>query len=280
MELILHVGLEKTGSTSIQSALKSSRASLLDNGILFPQSSPENCRFLAYNFQAEIEYDDFHYDRRLTSSIEVIRYCSRRMSALQAELKASNARWVVLSSEHLSSRLDERGVQNLAGWCAGTFDSVNIILYTREPAALARSRYSTQLLHGEVAPIDEFVTQDISTQKWYDYAWLLNTWREAFGARCVRTYRVEEIEGGDTSRHFFEALSDISGINGIPAIHGRSRRRRRNKKLGETAITAHRILNRNFSRYTKTGRRSLVYGSLSKAIRIADRLLPPLAKSR
>lgn len=98
-ELILHVGLHKTGSTHLQRVLERDRERLAENGILFPHTGfigrvDDNQRAAATPGHAALFGALRHRNLRL-------------FETLHEEIRASGCRRVVVSSENLSAPLME-----------------------------------------------------------------------------------------------------------------------------------------------------------------------------
>lgn len=146
---ILHIGLEKTGTSSLQEFLQLNREQLLlREGIWIPD-------FLGRGSQwplAVIAYADARSDD-LTAPLGNAQTRLCRIEELRQQIIASvqknPARVHCFSSEHLSSRLTSvEEITRLRDFLSPLFDDITILLYLREPIRLAISRQSTYVKMG------------------------------------------------------------------------------------------------------------------------------------
>ena len=90
MKCILHIGTEKTGTTSLQAFLNLNREILAEQGYLFTKSTGlQNNRSLpvaAYNADRR---DDFTRLHRIYNDEDLITYQTATINALRAELKSA-----------------------------------------------------------------------------------------------------------------------------------------------------------------------------------------------
>ena len=156
MKCFLHIGTEKTATTTIQNFLHLNRQGLLDKGYIYTKSAGlinnRALPVLAYNSSRR---DDFTRGHFIDSDSKLISFQKERLSILKNEIleitKNSNSKYsVIFSSEHLQSRLTEleeieRLKHNL--YHLGITD-IKVIVYLRRPADLANSLYSTAIKAG------------------------------------------------------------------------------------------------------------------------------------
>lgn len=156
---VIHVGTEKTGTTSLQSVLAENRDWLRGHGILFPKSAGKvnHTRLVAC---AE--------DDRVTDNIKAHIMASRKESEgqmrknLRASLKrelSSGEPWhtLVLSSELIHSRLHTKSeIKRLISFIADSVDQISILAILRRQDQLAVSRFSTAIRAGHAGFYDVF----------------------------------------------------------------------------------------------------------------------------
>ncbi len=206
-QLILHIGTEKTGTTSLQADLYANRDALAAQGVglLSAADTPNNRRIASY---ARMRPAHEFYDLQLARTGENWREVLQQ--AVRAEIQAMPASMhsVIVTSEHLQSRLNTvEEVQRVADLFAGLFEQVKVIVYLRRQDRLATSLYSTALRGGwaydtpftDGAP----VTQDL----YYNYAELLKRWAQVFGAANinVRLFEPKKFVGGQLHSDFCHA---------------------------------------------------------------------------
>ena len=159
MPVILHIGMEKTGSKAIQSWLATERSALAQRGWHVPTSlgliNHRQVSFLGYDPEKR---DDGTRRRGIRSNQDLLRLQEDVLERLRDELsKASSAhqRAIVLSTELASSRLTHRReIKRLfhALRIAG-IGPILVVLFRRDPTSLIESRHSTAIQHeGWMAP--------------------------------------------------------------------------------------------------------------------------------
>lgn len=152
MKCILHIGTEKTGTTSLQEFLHLNRRILAGHGYLYTKSAGlrNNISLPIAVYNAD-RRDDLTQLREIHDDKELIAYQTTTINALRAELKHVKAiHTVVFSSEHIQSRLrtdDELSrLKNILNGLG--FDQISIVVYLRAPAETVNSLYSTAIKSG------------------------------------------------------------------------------------------------------------------------------------
>lgn len=148
---IVHVGVEKTGSTAIQHWLVTNRARLLDCGILVPTriGSPNHTKLVAAclddgvidNIKGHLLARDGLSERKLRDGVA---------RSLARELDATPA-WdrVVITSELISSRLHSPSeIERLVSFLRRHVDDIHFVIFLRRQDELALSRFSSALRAG------------------------------------------------------------------------------------------------------------------------------------
>ena len=207
--LILHIGTEKTGTTSIQEFLSLNRATLASRKIYTPS-------FTASSNHVEISlcvYRDFWKDElstlwNLPDEPEARHQVqSDWIERLRSEVNDSgpDSLWII-SSESLQSRIVHFvDIQRLSAILHQIFDDITILLYIREPISLALSLWSTGVKCGNYMPKLPTPTDDY----FYNACHHLSTyqrWGKAFGSKpVVRIYENESFYCSDLLRDFCHA---------------------------------------------------------------------------
>jgi len=102
----LHIGTEKTGTTTIQNFLSKNRPGLEQQGILYPQSpGNQNHTALAVYALSEGKQNGLSLSSGISNAEQVPPFRERLSLALDEEIAASDASIIIFSNEHLSSRL-------------------------------------------------------------------------------------------------------------------------------------------------------------------------------
>ena len=147
---VIHVGLEKTGTTAVQAWLAARRADLWREGVLFPASpgAQNHTRLVAACLDdAVIDNIKAHQMAAQARSAPALR--ARFLRDFGAELGQGGWSRLVLSSELISSRLFAASeVDRLIAMVAPHVDALRIVLVLRRQADLALSRFSSVLRAG------------------------------------------------------------------------------------------------------------------------------------
>ena len=141
--LILHIGTEKTGSTSIQTFLRLNHTRLADDGVGMPTCLGDTLHF---RLQLMANDDDFNDDfiRNLRLHLDPVmrkQTLAEWRDTLYQEIVTSSAHTWIISCETLHSRLlRESELKRLREILSPLFSAITVIVYLREPLALAISR--------------------------------------------------------------------------------------------------------------------------------------------
>lgn len=232
--LYLHVGMPRTGSTTIRRALGEFEPQLRERGILIP---------LAGRFTASTAYNHTHSHSKLVTVLSgqwYLEYAAPDVwETLAREIAASSACAVVMSGSMFTAypmysstpgALAARYVESLARGC--DLD-VRIIAYVRPQAELVESYYVPRPLRGFSVPFSEFAHDALSGDK-LDFNCIFEPWRERFGDRVhISTFR-EAVRSGGPDTHFFAHI-------GCPDLI-RRRTRRFNSRGGARAMEMQRLV--------------------------------------
>jgi hypothetical protein len=206
--LILHIGLSKTGSSSIQRVLAEQRQAMQALGVYYPRSPgwANHALLPALLVNDPRMLWGFHPDRweGMTPAARMERFrveWSEEMGALPEW-----AERCVISAEQIGGLLrDDDEVQRLADLLARYFATVKVVVYLRRQDQHIASAYSQWLRSG--------ILQDPGMPSGgperfteYDYGPMLDRYARAFGdsAMCPRIFSRKTLVGGDVVEDFFE----------------------------------------------------------------------------
>ena len=209
---VLHIGTEKTGTTSLQTFIALNRDRLKHQNFyspltLCPDGFIANHSYLtSYSLNNTKLNDDLRV-RVNISDIDDVEEHRRVVNAAfrdeMAVLPEANT-VVIMSNEHCHSRLtDPAEVVRLREFLSIYFDDIEILVYLRPQHELAISLYDQALRGGyfDIAHLPTFVNGHSAwvAESYFDYAGLLARWSAAFGAAAVkvRIYARGELTGGD-----------------------------------------------------------------------------------
>jgi len=218
LKAIVHIGTEKTGTSSIQKFLYQNRRKLRSYGFHFLQSAGKlNNQALPAFCIREDRVDDFF----LNQGIETIEERNDARRAFTAEFEAeleslsSSIHTVLISSEHFHSRIrTEEEMDNVHAFLSRYFDEIKIVCYLREQGATCASYYSTSLKTGQPTSFMDFMLRCGPRNYYFNYLDMLANWERCFGldALDVALFDKEHFERGDLLEDFAKRLSpDLVG---------------------------------------------------------------------
>ncbi len=219
MRCVLHVGTEKTATTSLQRCFDGERATLAAEGVAYTRSAG-----VGNNWRLAVAaYDDHrHDDRSADAGVEDPNsrraFRSRLVADLTSELAAVRAEHridtLLFSSEHLHSRLTTvPEITRLAGLLADLgITATRVVIYLREPVSLAASLHSTVVKHGSTRrtpPPPEHATY---YRHLCDHRSSIERWGAVFDDVTPRLFEPDALIGGSIVSDFL----DVLGLGSLP----------------------------------------------------------------
>jgi len=227
---VLHIGLEKTGSTSFQAFCADNRERLAALGVCYPKVPACFLRInhapLAASYFTAAEAAALLIAGRRADRAEAV-------AALEAE--AAGAALTLLSAEHFSSRFDPGRIARLAADLAG-FDAT-VAVVVRDPLARAVSAYATTVASGRDITLAAFVDELCAPGNPYLRSRAtIEAWSGVFGRERMMVVACRE--GGDIVAELATRL--------LPAAIGEVRGYRRNVSPGAEVIERRRRAHQSF----------------------------------
>lgn len=210
--LYIHIGCEKTGTTSIQNVLADNRGTLMQQGVLYPDIG--KLKFAQLLLPAALQplmnsnkpRADYYPGNEFLDTDTV-------WNDFINLARNNTDKNIIISAEHFSSRVNGAGLQYMKNRLSelSALFNVRIITYLRRQDKFMESSYSTIIKAGGKIGFDSFYETHIGLQDRYDFSLLLERWSNAFGksAMIVRDYETE-VKSKGLLNSFFE----ITGIEG------------------------------------------------------------------
>jgi hypothetical protein len=235
--IFLHIGTEKTGTTTIQSMAALNRDALASLGLFYPVSpgKQNHVKLTLYALQNP-DRAGLRNMAGLTTGDDVQEMRESLLDELRAEIEAAGCSRVLLSNEHLSSRLrHKRTVRRLVQGLRGISRDIRVLIYLRPQYELILSAYSTAVKSGRARPID---FDRSASEHYYNYDKMLAHWEEFVGIDkiMVRRFLPACFEGGTLAADFFAAI-------GMAPPPGLVMPEALNRSLGANALDFLRIAN-------------------------------------
>jgi hypothetical protein len=225
----LHIGFEKTGSTSIQGFLTENAERLRAQGVLVPQTLARSDGFRSHigltacALDDDKTEDDLRQHFAVGSREELLGFRQQASERLRQELDAApGTGTLVLSDEHLSSRLERlqevvRVRQMLARLCR----EVRVVAYVRNQADLLESIYNEALKNGfhdfDLVPdFEPGQPNSWISRTYFDFHATLLRWAQVFGNDriTVRVFDPDTLQQGDVVRDF----AALAGLDVGPLV--------------------------------------------------------------
>ncbi len=231
--IYIHIGLEKTGSTAIQKAIKENRGRLADHGYYVPKTGMKSnhhfeiARALGFSFQ--------------TDCTEASR--SKTLAQFLQEVEACGKDNILITSEHFDVNASELNCENLANFFSQF--NISIIMCLRNQIDYSQSLYTEHIKWGGSIPFRKFLRKLIRSGG-TNYNARYNQWRSIAGDIKVIDYESHE---HNIVAPFFDALP-LEGFEPTPlATAGRS-----NSSLSPDFMEMVRQYNQGYSK--QDGRRN------------------------
>lgn len=212
-QTILHIGLEKTGTTSIQYLLSQNRSRLLESSILVSNTTNAGNNYhLAIASYSKFRADGLTKQLGIQNQQQLDAFRDKKLAALKKEIEKSKPERVILSSEHFQSRL--LTIEDIA-LLKTSLESVGlanlkILLYLRDPLKIVMSHHGMAIKKG-VHVTDAFyrpehprISHIIDNKK------TLQNWQAVFGREAIDVRIYAESQPGEALLTDFLSACDIS----------------------------------------------------------------------
>ncbi|KAA1426300.1 hypothetical protein [Nocardioides antri] len=234
VDLVLHLGPGKTGTTTIQRMLRQHRAELARQGVLYPVSPGQerHTKFgLSFRGDAELAKQPA-WSRMRPQSPERFRRRVHRL--LRAEIAEAGLPCVLISDEALFN-LGRDALERLRRFTDSVGARVRPVVYLRRQDDHLLSLYQQQVKIGETRRLTEWAAGDRT--RIYDYARRLADWRDVVfpSTFAVRRFEPSAFRGGSLEADFL-AAAKVSGIT--PSVTARS-----NESLDAETVEFLRVFN-------------------------------------
>jgi hypothetical protein len=235
--IVLHIGLHKTGTTTIQNVLHADRDLLLrEEGVLYPSLAPNLSTPLGTIFRDEPHKQAANRMAGLTNE-EVAARREGYLSSLEDEVSRGGWEALLLSAEGVSTNLSEPELARLRGWGERYADAWTVLAWVRHPVDWARSVVQQRLKAGED-----------TLQKMYqdppgpNYRFRISKFISVFGRENVRVFDYGAATASPGG--ILGAFAEQAGLSASTRDLLTSRTERHNESLSMEAVRILDSLNR------------------------------------
>jgi hypothetical protein len=217
VDLTVHIGSGRAGSSSIQFFLRDNRERLGELGILYPQS-PGRARHTQLGLFAKSKTDletSPEWRRRKDRDPASFRRAFKRR--LFAELEESGLSRMLLSDEVLFGS-SEQALQRLSRFTARVAESLRLVLYLRRQDDHMVSRYQQGVKIGWVARLRDWAKEDMSGL--YDYRARIRMHERVLAPAefVVRRFERERFVNGSLFEDFLDAARIDARIEDLAQV--------------------------------------------------------------
>jgi hypothetical protein len=245
---LIHIGMEKTGTTSLQAFFAANRDLLKANGVAYLRSPgiKNHLKLVTYCLNINV-VDSLVKDLGLTSKALRLQWREEFKQEFQEEIKNLNHSIdnIVISSEHFHSRLHSiEEIQELQILLNEFCYEIKIIVYLRRQDLVATSLFSTGVKVG--VSRNNVLKDNISPEDiYYNYYNLLEKWSNVFGQENIilRVFEKEKLVNGDTVDDFILNSQILKKY--IPLV----RPKNENESISSIAQNITIIFNKHFPKY-------------------------------
>jgi hypothetical protein len=195
---VIHIGAEKTGTTTLQRCFAENSGALSAAGIHYPRSISGNQHWALALYAMDQDRTTLLGDRASAYLDDRDAWRERLVGRLAGELDAlTGVDTLLLSAEHLSSQLlSTAEIARLRAlldrWC----DDYTVVLYLRRQDRARISLYSSELRAGGSDP--EILGPVAHSEIGFDYERMLELWASGFGVDAIVPRVFDRVQRGPT----------------------------------------------------------------------------------
>jgi hypothetical protein len=215
MRYIVHIGTEKTGSTSIQKFMHMNKPALADLGFLYLHNLGRvEYRDISAFCMKQGRVDDYFMQKRVNAPSLRAEFDKNFLSDFHRKMDAAvgHVHTVIISSEHFSSRLNSlEEIERLKQLLSGYASQVTIVCYIRDQVAKICSQYSTWIKGGGREKFGNYFSAYLRKNNHRDlYDSKFELWGGVFGYDNLRVRLFDEsfFNGGTLLSDFSQQLPD------------------------------------------------------------------------
>jgi hypothetical protein len=189
LKVIIHIGTEKTGTSSIQSYLYLNRKKLRSAGFHFIQSAGKWNNWMLPAFcSIDAKFNEFFWSEGVRTPDEELLFKQKFIKKFEQEIQSlpADIHTCIISSEHFHSRIrSEAEMENVYNLFSSYFDEIKIVCYLREQLDACISYYSTHMKSGGTDSFLTFLQRCKPSNYYFNYYEMLANWERCFGVDAL-----------------------------------------------------------------------------------------------
>jgi hypothetical protein len=210
--IFLHIGTQKTGTTTLQALGTRNRTALAAQGVLYPLTlGKQNHVGLTFFAQNGVGNRDLSRAEGINTQADMQAYVEGLPAALHDEIAHSGCQTVWLSNEHLSSRVRQPAqIARVAALLKPLAEEIRLVVYLRYQPEYYLSTYAMEVKAGgnkdNQPPLN-------GRDYYYNYDRMLAGWAREFGddSILVRVFERAALKNGDVVDDFFDVMGFVPG---------------------------------------------------------------------
>lgn len=188
---VIHIGIEKTGSTTIQKALFSTRSKLLsDAQILYPSMAANQSVYLGTMFRDKAPPKLQLIEPDATDESSVARVREKFRASLEADIADPGWHTLVISAESLCD-FCPKAIARFIEWLTEYVSDISVVAYVRHPVDWTRSVVQERLKQGDTL---ELLYKNMRGPSWRQR---FTPWLDAVGLARFRLVSFEDAREND-----------------------------------------------------------------------------------
>jgi hypothetical protein len=209
---ILHIGLEKTGTTSIQKILAANIEPLKINGINYPGFLKSENHFDLAIPGLRRDKDNKLLKWRNILPNQIDHFSSELRNKLAEEILPGST-WIFSSEFLISQVITLDGIKAIYAILAEKFTDFRVVIFVRRTEELFESRYVTAVKAGRYTPLTD--DEKNAGRSGLNYADILGLWCEVFGRESVK---FDIFKDSANSNSLYEKFFKAAGLADILPI--------------------------------------------------------------
>lgn len=196
---ILHLGSEKTGTSSIQKYFGLHRQALINEGVWYPKA------FTNPAGHVHLRLSDAAADGTLARHGPVSAEFREEYEAMRGQ----GFKTAVFSSEFFHSQLRDRAaLERLHAFLSGFFDRIGLVYYARRQDQMLASMHSTAVQGAWTTNRNALSVYDTKGHYYFDHKAVCDLWAGEFGRESLncRVYERDKLVNGDIVDDFSTAI--------------------------------------------------------------------------
>jgi len=267
MRLILHIGTEKTATTTIQAFVRANQEALLAGGIALSDvlEVPANRKLAAYCMPEDV-YDSYFTRKGINTPEQRKEHFASFPGEFQQDVleKSRCAETMFISSEHLHSRLVQLdSIRLLKNLLDPLFSEIRILCYFREQSLVAKSAYSTMVKLSYREEFAKYLESCTTSNLYFNYYESFSRWREVFGSETLvpRIFDRDSFHQSDIRKDVLWNIDPDLDLSRFDYSVDN-----RNRSLGLAGLELGRINNRINRPYLQDGTINQVHAGINQVI--------------